>query len=81
VNKHATLRKDASILSRHWLFVFTTNNPIRIDPLIAENVTIAMMIDKIFKMRSPIGRFCDTSEIFFGRMRLTTPEVECKISE
>jgi hypothetical protein len=40
VNKHATLRKAANILSRHWVFGFITNNPIHVDPLTAESVII-----------------------------------------
>jgi hypothetical protein len=88
VNNHATLRKDANILSRRWVFGFITNNPIRIDPLTAENVIIAdsviiviIMNGKKFKVRSLIGRFCDISEIFFGTLKLIAPKLKCKNSE
>jgi hypothetical protein len=62
---------------------FITNNPIRVDPLTAESVTIITkngMNDKIFKVRSPMGRFCDISEIIFG-MTFITIKVKCKNSE
>jgi hypothetical protein len=90
MNKHATLRKDANILSRRWVFVFITNNPIRVDPLRAESVIIRAdviiavtngMNGKRFKVRSLVGRFCDISEIFFGRMRLIAQKIKCKNSE
>jgi hypothetical protein len=92
VNKHATIRKDANIPSRHWVFSFLifgflTNNPIRVNPLTAESVTIAVIKGtngKIFKVRSLMGCFCDISEIFFGKigtMRLIIPMFKCKNSE
>jgi hypothetical protein len=95
VNKHATLRKDANILSRRWVFGFITNNPILVDPLTAESVSliismmnesvivviIIVMNGKRFKVRSLIGRFCDISEIFFGKMKLITLMLKCKSSE
>jgi archaellum biogenesis ATPase FlaH len=73
------------ILSRRWVFGFITN-PIRVDSLTAENEivdTIKRMNGKRFKVRSPMGRFCDISEIYFERMRLTTRtrKIKCKISE
>jgi hypothetical protein len=80
VNKHATLRKDANILSRRWVFGFITNNPILVDPLTLESVTTAMMNGKRFKVRSLKGCFCDISEIFFGRIMITR-KLKCKISE
>jgi hypothetical protein len=80
VNKHATIRKDANILSRPWVFGFITNNPIRVDPLTADSEIIAMMNGKRFKVWSLIRRFCDISEIFFG-MILITPKSKCKNSE
>ena len=64
-----------------------TNSPIRVDPLTAENVTIVNingMNGKIFKVRSPMGRFCDISEIFFetiGKMKSIMPKFKCKNSE
>jgi hypothetical protein len=87
MNKHATLRKDANILSRRWVFGFITNNPIRVNPLTAENVTIVKingMNGKRFKVRSAMGRFCDISEIFFetiGKMKLIILKFKCKNSE
>ena len=80
MNNHVTLRKGANILSRHWVFGFITNNPIRVDPLTAESVIIAIMNGKRFKVRSPMGRFCDISEIFFGRITITY-KFKCKNSE
>jgi hypothetical protein len=82
MNKHATLRKDANILSRRWVFGFITNNPICVDPLTAESV--AMVNGKRFKVRSMMGRFCDISEIFFekiGKKKLIIPKFKCKNSE
>jgi hypothetical protein len=79
VNKHVTLRKDTNILSRHWLSGFITNNPILVDPLIAVSVTM-IMNGKKFKVRSPMRRFCDISEIFFGNKSIT-PKSHCKNSE
>jgi hypothetical protein len=90
VNRQAILRKDANILSRHWVFGFITNNPIRVDPLTAESVIIApnaiiviimVMNGKRFKARSLIGRFCDISEKFFGTLKLVAPKFNCKNSE
>jgi hypothetical protein len=88
VNNHATLRKDANILSRHWVFGFITNDPIRVDPLTAESVItddgviiVIIMNGKKFKVRSLIGCLCDKSEIFFGKMTLITPKLKCKNSE
>jgi hypothetical protein len=82
--QHATLRKDSNLLSRRWVFGFITNNPIRVDPLTAENVILEIikgMNGKRFKVRSPMGRFCDISEIFFGKMTLNTPKLNCKHSK
>jgi hypothetical protein len=80
MNKHATLRKGANILSRRWVSGFITNNPIPVDPLTAESVIPAMMNGKRFKVRSLIGCFCNISEIFLGKMRITH-KFECKNSE
>jgi hypothetical protein len=80
VNKHATIRKDANIHSRSWLFVFITNNPILVDPFTAESVITAMTDGNGFKVRSLTGRFCDISEIFFGRITITY-KFKCKNSE
>jgi hypothetical protein len=77
VNKHATIRKDANILSRHWVFGFITNNPILVDPLIVESVP-SILNDKKFKVRSLIY---DVSEFFFGRTMLIIPKSKCKNSE
>jgi hypothetical protein len=81
MNKHATLRKDANILSRCWVFGLTTNNPILIESLTAESVVIDMMNGKRFKVRSLMGHFCDISEIFFGRMKVIASKFKCKNSE
>ena len=86
MNQHATLRKDANILSRCWVVGFITNNPNRVDPLTAESVIIAMMNGKRFKVRSLMGRFCDILDIFFGTLKLFTPKLfapkfKCKNSE
>jgi hypothetical protein len=81
VNKHATLRKDANILSRRWVFVFITNNPIRVDPLMADSVINALTNGKIFKVKSLTGRFCDIWGIFVGTSKLSAPKKNCKISE
>jgi hypothetical protein len=78
VNKHATLRKDADILSRCWLFVFITNNPILVDLLKAESG--AMVNGKRFKVRSLTGHFYDISEIYFGRAMISQ-KIKCKNSE
>jgi hypothetical protein len=76
------LRKDTNILSRRWVSSYITNNPILVDPLTADSVTMAMMNGKRFKVRSLIGRFCDVSEIVFGRMTITPPtKFECKNSK
>jgi hypothetical protein len=77
VNKYATIRKDANILSRRRLFGFITNNPILVDPLTVESVIIATMNGKKFKVRSLMGRFCDIPEIFFGKMKLITLKSKC----
>jgi hypothetical protein len=79
VNKHATIRKDANILSRRWVYVFIANNPIRVDPLTAERV-ITMINGNEFKAMSPTGSFCDISEILFGRIMITR-KFKCKNSE
>jgi hypothetical protein len=81
VNKHAALRKDANILSRRWVFVFITNNPIRVDPLMAESMISALTNGKIFKVKSLTGRFCDIWGIFVGISKLSAPKMKCKISE
>jgi hypothetical protein len=83
VNKHATLRKDANILLWRWVFGFITNNPIRVDPLTAESVStfiINGMNGKRFKVRSPMGRFYDISEMISG-MAFITIKLKCKNSE
>jgi hypothetical protein len=83
VSKYATLREDANILSRRWIFGFITNNPIRVDPLTAESVRIGIISGtngKRFKARSLMRRFCDISEIFFGKMAITQ-KLKCKIPE
>jgi hypothetical protein len=80
MNKHATLQKDADILSRRWVFDFITN-PIPVDPLTTDRVIIAMMNGKRFKVRSLIGHLCDISEIFFGRKKLIKPKSKCENSE
>src|ERR1700728_2058320 len=70
--------------SRRWVFGFITNNPIRVDPLTVENEFIGIIKGtngKRFKVRSPVGRFCDISEIFFGKMKLITRKFKCKNSE
>jgi hypothetical protein len=69
------------VLSRCWVFGLVTNNPILIDLFTAESVIIGMMNDKIFKVRSLMGHFCDISEIFFGGMRFTSRKLKCKNSE
>jgi hypothetical protein len=79
MNKHATLQMDASILSECWVFGFITNNPIRVDPLIAESVIMAILNGKKFKVRGLMGRFSDILEKFFGRMKM--PRSKCKNSE
>jgi hypothetical protein len=81
VNKYDPLRKDADILSSRWVFGFITNNPILGDPLTVESVIIAIMNGKEFKVRSLMRRFCDISEIFFGKMKLITLKSKCKNSE
>jgi hypothetical protein len=81
VNKHAALQKDTNILSRGWVFVFITNNPIRVDPLIAESMISALTNGKKLKVKSLTGRLCDIWEIFFGTSRLSAPKMKCKISE
>ena len=73
-------RKNANILSRRWVSGYITNNPILVDPLTADSVIPAMMNGKRFKVRSPIGRFCDILEIFFKRTRIA-PKSKCKNSE
>jgi len=80
VNKYAALRKDANILSSRWVFGFITNNPIPVDPLKAESVSIIMINGKRLKVRSSMGRFCDISEIFSG-MTWWTTKLKRKISE
>jgi hypothetical protein len=79
VNKHATLRRHTNILSRRWVFDFITNNPILVDPPTIESVITFILNGKIFKVRSPMGHFCDISEIFFGK--LIAPKSKCKNSE
>ena len=79
MNKHATLWKDTNILSGRWVFGFITNNPHRVDPLMVESVP-SILNDKRFKVRSLVGRFCDISELFFGRMAITQ-KLKCKIPE
>jgi hypothetical protein len=80
VNKHATLRKDANILSRRWLFVFITNNPIRVDPLTAESVILVILNGKKFKVRGLMGHFCDILEMIFG-MTIFTQKIKSKFPE
>ena len=80
MNKHATLRKNANILSTRWVFGFITNNPIPVDALTADSVIIAVMNGKRVKMRGLIGHFCNVSDIFFRRTRMT-PKSKCKNSE
>ena len=80
MNKLATIRKDTNILSRRWVSVFITNNPIFDASFTAECVITAMMNGNAFKVRSLTGRFCDISEIFFGRMMMTQ-KIKCKISK
>jgi hypothetical protein len=81
VNKHVTLRKDANILSRHWVFGLITNNPILVDPLTAECVSIIAMINgNEFNVRSLTRSFCDIWETFFGKMK-SIPKSKCKNSE
>ena len=81
MNRHATIRKDANVLSTRWLFGFITNSPIPVDPLKADNAIIALMNGKRFKVRSLIGHFCDISEIFFGRKKLIIIKLKSKNSE
>ena len=80
MSKHATLRKDANILSRRWVSGCITNNPILVDALTAERFIIDTTNGEKFKVRSLIGHFCDISEIFFGRI-MATPKSKCKNSE
>jgi hypothetical protein len=81
VNRHATLQKHTNVLSRRRVFDFITNNPVLVDPLAVESVITSILNSKIFKVRGPMGRFCDISEIFFGKMRMITPKSKCKNSE
>jgi len=80
VKKHATLRKDANILSRCWVLPIT-NNPILVDTLVAESVIVGMMNGKRFKVRSLMGHFCDISEVYFGKMMVIDRKFKCKNSE